>query len=77
VPKHKGAEEMTKGKTQNVGAVVDHDLATGYVSFTSTIEEQCNHDTGWYATVRFFFLHRRIYVCSKCGNLEYEGGWKI
>ena len=48
-----------------------------FTSFTVTFGDTCNHDTGWYAAVRFAFLYRQIYVCSKCGHLEYKGGWTV
>ena len=47
-------------------------LKSGYIGqgtkvdeFEERLKEYFNND------------YRQIYVCSKCGNLEYKGGWKI
>lgn len=39
----------------------------GYTS-TATSRETCNHQTGWYITVRFWIFSKNLFVCSDCGH---------
>lgn len=32
----------------------------------------CTHHTGWYVTFKIWFLQRRAFVCSQCGEVAYH-----
>lgn len=45
-----------------------------YSTVTFTAFKKCNHNTGWYGSVPFFFdcYRKPIYCCSKCGEILYD-----
>ena len=43
-------------------------IKDGKFYFSATNTGECEHNNGWYVTVRFWIFKKRIFVCSDCGE---------